>query len=103
MSNLKSLLKQSSHYLTGRGLAILIGFVSFPVYARLFSVSDYGVLNLAQRFTLVAGAIAKLGMQNAILRFHEESSDSEDSLRRLYSTALFGTTLGGSLAKRSLD
>ncbi len=95
MSNLKSLLKQSSHYLTGRGLAILIGFVSFPVYARLFSVADYGVLNLAQRFTLVALAVAKLGMQNAILRFYEESSDSEDSLRRLYSTALFGTTFGG--------
>lgn len=97
MSSLKILLKQSSHYLTGRGLAIAIGFVSFPVYARLFSVADYGVLNLAQRCALFGVAVAKLGMQNSILRFHEESSGSEESLKRLYSTALFGTTLGALL------
>lgn len=94
MSSLKTLLKQSSHYLTGRGIAIAIGFISFPVYARLFSVADYGVLNLAQRCALFGVAVAKLGMQNSILRFHEESAGSEESLRRLYSTALFGTTLG---------
>jgi len=94
MSNLKTLLKQSSHYLTGRGIAIAIGFVSFPVYARLFSVADYGVLNLAQRCAMFGVAVAKLGMQNSILRFYEESSGSEASLKRLYSTALFGTTLG---------
>lgn len=94
MSNFRTLLHQSSHYLTGRGLAILIGFVSFPVYARLLSVADYGVLNLAQRSALFVIAVAKLDMQNAVLRFHEESAGSEDSLRRLYSTALFGSTLG---------
>jgi O-antigen/teichoic acid export membrane protein len=94
MSDLRTLLKQSSHYLTGRGIAIAIGFVSFPIFARLFSVADYGVLNLAQRSALFAVAVAKLGMQNSILRFHEESASSEASLNRLYSTALFGTTLG---------
>jgi O-antigen/teichoic acid export membrane protein len=94
MSSIKTLLKQSSHYLTGRGIAIAIGFVSFPVFARLFSVADYGVLNLAQRCAMFAVAVAKLGMQNSILRFHEESASSEESLSRLYSTALFGTTFG---------
>ena len=94
MSKVKELLRDSSHYMMGRGFAIMVGFVSFPVWARLLSVSDYGILNLAQRFTLFAVAISKLGLQNAVLRFHEELSSNEDSLRRLYSTTLFGSTIG---------
>jgi O-antigen/teichoic acid export membrane protein len=94
MSNLKELLKQSSHYLVGRGASIAIGFVSFPIFARLLSVADYGILNLAQRFTTVAVAVGKLGMQNAIIRFHEETAASEGDTNRLYSTSFWGCMLG---------
>src|ERR1044071_5227039 len=94
MSNVKTLLRQSSHYFLGRGFTLAIGLISFPVWARLLTVADYGVLNLAQRFALFGVAVGKFGMQNAILRFHPEASQSEESLNRLYSTTWFGGIFG---------
>lgn len=97
MSNLRTLLKHSSHYAVGRVAAFAFGMVSFPVWARLFSVAEYGVLNLAQRFSFFGVAVGKLGMQNAILRFHAEAATSEEGISRLYSTAFFSCGIGSLL------
>lgn len=94
MSDIRTLVKQSSQYALGRVANLLVGFVSFPVFARLLSVADYGVLNLVQRTCPFGVAVAKLGLQNAILRFHPQASSSDEDLRRLYSTTLFGSALG---------
>lgn len=95
MSQIKTLLRQSSHYMLGRIIVMAIGFISFPVYARLLPVAEYGILNLAQKCMNFAIAVSKLGLQNAILRLHAEHSSSPESLRRLYTTISLSTLGSG--------
>ncbi len=93
MSELKTLYRQSSHYLLGRLAVMLLGLVSFPLYTRLLSVGDYGIVTLAMRLILFPVAVAKLGLQTALLRFHDEYAASPGGLKRLYSTVFFGAVV----------
>ncbi len=93
MSEIKTLYRQSSHYLLGRVAVMALGFISFPLYTRLLSVANYGIVTLAMRLMLFPVAAAKLGLQTALLRFYEESSTSPSALPRLYSTIFFGVCL----------
>lgn len=90
---LKTLFRQSSHYLTGRVGVILLGFVSFPLFTRLFSVSDYGMMSLVIKVVATVAVLAKLGIQNSVLRFYQEHTSKEEpsAVRRYFSTFLFGT------------
>jgi O-antigen/teichoic acid export membrane protein len=93
MSALKTLYKHSSHYLGGRVAVMVLGFVSFPVFTRVFSVSDYGVMNLIINSVLLLTVISKFGFQHAVQRYYPECANSPDpdALPRYYSTLFFGT------------
>jgi O-antigen/teichoic acid export membrane protein len=92
MTEFRTLGRHVSHYFSGRVVVILLGFVSFPVFTRLFSVSDYGVLSLLLKTVLMFTVISKLGVQNSVLRFYEEyAQQGHEGLRRYYSSVLFGT------------
>ena len=92
MSELRSMTKQSSHYFMAYALSMVASFISFPIYTRLFSVSDYGILNVISSTVFFVMAAAKLGIQNSIIRFYEEvkSNAADISLRSFYSTLTFG-------------
>jgi O-antigen/teichoic acid export membrane protein len=91
---LKRLVRQSSHYLFGLIGGLLLGFVSFPIFTRMFSVADYGLIDLAQKIILLAAAGAKAGLQNSALRFFNGESFAKDPAgeRKYYSTMLWGVT-----------
>lgn len=93
MNELKTLLRQSSHYFAGRVGVILLGFVSFPLFTRLFSVADYGLMSLVLKVTAIFIALSKLGLQNSALRFYQEHAAAGDrtALRRYFSTLFFGS------------
>ena len=97
---LKALAKQSSHYLAAQIGVMLLGFVSFPIFTRVFSVADYGTLDLVQRLALLGVALGKLGMQNAVLRFYKVKGEGADQagLRQHISTSLVGTGGSGIIA-----
>jgi O-antigen/teichoic acid export membrane protein len=88
---LKKLLRHSSHYLTGILLSLGLGFVSFPIFTRIFSVSDYGTIDLVAKVLLLLIALSKMGLQQSALRFYDGQQFSSDCLaaRRYYST-MFG-------------
>ncbi len=92
MSELRAMVKQSSHYFIAYALTMAASFISFPVYTRLLSVSDYGVLGVISTTVFFVMAAAKMGVQNAIIRFHEEVKQNTMgvSLRSYYSTLVFG-------------
>jgi O-antigen/teichoic acid export membrane protein len=92
---LKTLVQHSSHYLGGRVALMLLGFASFPIFTRVFSVADYGTLNLIQNTVLLLTVLAKFGFQNSVQRYYPEHAGSADPLavRRYYSTLFFGTGL----------
>jgi O-antigen/teichoic acid export membrane protein len=78
---------------------MLLGFASFPIFTRVFSVSDYGTLNLIQNVVLLLTVLAKFGFQHSVQRYYPEHAASADPLavRRYYSTLFFGTGILGLL------
>lgn len=72
MSDIKLLLKQSSHYLGGQTLVLLAGLISFPILTRIFSVSEYGLLGLVNITVFLVLSISKLGIPNSSVRFYSE-------------------------------
>lgn len=93
MSALRTLYKHSSHYLGGRVAVMMLGFVSFPLFTRVFSVSDYGAMNLIINSVLLLTVISKFGFQHAVQRYYPECANSPDpdALPRYYSTLFYGT------------
>jgi O-antigen/teichoic acid export membrane protein len=95
---LKKLARHSTSYSLGNLLVMLSGFVSFPIFTRIFSVEEYGMLNLVSATLPLLIGISKLGVQNAIVRYYGEARLAVGGLglQRLRSTTLLGM-LGSSL------
>ena len=95
MSSLKTLYRHSSHYLGGRVAVMLLGFVSFPVFTRIFSVAEYGTINLITNTVLLLTVLSKFGFQHSVQRYYPEgdTSSGPDALRRYYSTLFYSTGL----------
>ncbi len=98
-SELKQLLRQSSHYLGGLLASLALGFISFPIFTRLFSVADYGLIDFTQKIILLAVALSKCGLQNSALRFFSRDAFETDkeSARRYYSTMFFGVAISSAV------
>jgi len=90
MSEIRKMLRQSSHYLGGMVAAMAAGFLSFPILTRIFSVDDYGILGLVSTTIFVCLVFAKLGFQTSIVRFYSERK-AGSGLSEFYSTMLIGT------------
>jgi O-antigen/teichoic acid export membrane protein len=89
---LKTLLRHYSHYLAGLFGSLLLGFLSFPVFTRIFSVGDYGTLDFIQKIVTLLIAVAKLGFQHSVVRFYDDTAFADDrkAAQRYYSTMFFG-------------
>ncbi len=92
---LKKLIHHSAHYLIGILASLALGFISFPIFTRIFSVSDYGTIDLIAKVLLLMTALSKLGLQQSALRFYDGRLFSSDRVagRRYYSTMFFGTAI----------
>jgi len=88
LSEIRALLKQSSHYFGGRIVIMAAGFISFPILTRIFSVGEYGILGLITTTIFIAVAIGKFGFPNSIVRFYQDFK-SQKSLSSFYSTMVF--------------
>ena len=92
MTDFRTLRRHAAHYLGGRAALLLLGFVSFPLFTRLFSIQQYGVISLVLKTVVCLVVLAKLGVQNSVVRFFQESpsEQSSQSMQRFYSTFFFG-------------
>ncbi len=78
--------QQALLYGSGSGLTILASLISFPALTRALSLADYGLMAIVSTTINVAVAVAKLGLQNAAVRFYAEYDDKGDRDRTLRST-----------------
>jgi O-antigen/teichoic acid export membrane protein len=94
-SPLKRLLVQASHYGLTSLFTMVAGLITFPVLTRVFSVADYGAMNLVAATLLVSVAAGKMGVQHSILRYHSEidAGKSRFTLGQLFSTTFFGMSM----------
>ena len=77
------------------GVAIqAVGLLTLPVFARVFSRSEYGVLEIAFTLTAVLGALVDAGFASAAQRsFYDYGDDELEQRRRVIATALAFTTV----------
>jgi O-antigen/teichoic acid export membrane protein len=96
LAELKNLGRQSFHYMAGLIGNMGLGFISFPIFTRAFSVADYGLIDFTQKILLLPTAVSKMGMQNSALRFYNQGPESTPrSPAGYYSTMLLGVALAG--------
>ena len=97
MTEFKTLCRHALHYLSGRVSLMLLGFISFPVFTRVFSVADYGAMSLVLKVVLLLTVVGKFGLQNSVQRFYAENGSSPDQAvrQRYYSSLFFGAGATG--------
>ena len=100
---LRRLLVHTSRYSLGSLLTTLASIVSFPFLTRIFTVSDYGLMNLVGATLTLLTAVGKVGVQHAVVRFYRRSEGDGARLyeRQVRCTAVLGmaaTGLGGAVA-----
>lgn len=88
---LRSLLKDSAVYGIGILLSRLIGFLMIPIYTRVLTPADYGVIETIVRLVDVIGLILALGLASAFMRYFNEAAEGVDR-RRLISTCMLLVT-----------
>jgi O-antigen/teichoic acid export membrane protein len=98
-TEIRALARASSHYLAGLLGKFGIGFISLPIFTRIFSIADYGLIDLAGKILLLLTALSKMGLQNSALRFFNGQTFSTDRTaeRRYYSTMFYGALATSSL------
>jgi O-antigen/teichoic acid export membrane protein len=91
-SSIKRLLVQSSHYSIASVLTMLAGLITFPILTRIFSVAEYGLMNLIGATLSVAVAFGKVGIQHSIIRYESEirAGKGRYTLHQFYSTTMLG-------------
>lgn len=94
-AELKRLFQHSSHYFAGILISLGLGFISFPIFTRVFSVSDYGTIELVAKVLLLLTALSKMGLQQSALRFYDGRlfSSDQSAAQRYYSTMFYGIAL----------
>lgn len=58
-------------------LLLIASFISFPVFARLLSKSDYGFMSLVTMSLMVVNCFCSGGLNNSVLRFFELYKNSQ--------------------------
>ncbi|KAA6458313.1 hypothetical protein DYQ86_20575 [Acidobacteria bacterium AB60] len=89
MTGFSKLVRYSSHHLVGRVVGLALGFASFPVFTRLFSVSDYGRINLVLQSVLIFTVLSKAGLQNSVQRFELELTRGTPTERQRFFCTIF--------------
>lgn len=78
MSDHKELLKHSRNYLFANIATKALAFISIPVYTRLLSVEDYGIVNVYISVIMIAPILMTLNTEVAIARYYFDSKDIDD-------------------------
>ena len=97
---LRRLLGHASNYALASILVTLAGVISFPIFTRIFSVSEYGLLNLVSSILGLMVGLGKLGLQTSTIRFFAEAEGGKSDFTEdtFISTALLGMIVTGTCA-----
>jgi O-antigen/teichoic acid export membrane protein len=78
-----------SYYAVSNLLTTIAGFISFPLFTRIFSVSDYGLMSIVATTLSLVVAVSKMGFQHSIVRFQAETRAGKNG----YSLLTFRSTV----------
>jgi O-antigen/teichoic acid export membrane protein len=86
------LFKTISVYSFGNILSVLVSFLLLPVYTRLLTPGDYGVLELTNLFAAVIGLLFGLNVSSGYARIYFDNKDV-DARKKLFATGQFFTLM----------
>jgi len=92
MPGIKSILKQSSIYSTTQVLLLMFSLITFPIFTRLLSKEEYGLLNIVTITLTMVTLLCSGDLKDAILRFYGEC-EGKDEIRILISNTFTGSLL----------
>ena len=88
------LAKQTLAYGLSGLIVPVVGIITLPIFARVFTRSEYGVLELGTALLTVALAVTDAGLTAAALRsFYDYTSDAEQERRSMLLSGFVATTL----------
>src|SRR5687767_13246022 len=98
------LFAHTSAYTVGSLLTTMAGLISFPIFTRIFSVDEYGLMSFISATLLFLVGFAKLGMQHSTVRFHGDTrvGDLEVTPTTYYSTVLLSMAVSAVIAAAAL-
>lgn len=97
---IKALLKESSIYAIPMMLASLVGFFMLPVYTRILTPADYGLLETVTKITDAFGLFICAGIADAVVRFYSSKENQEQKnsiVASAVSMVIFFSLTGGLL------
>ena len=78
MSDFKQIIKHSGNYLIANLATRALAFISIPVYTRLLSTEEYGVINIFLGVAGVLGSVMSLSMDRSVSRYFFDQKNPED-------------------------
>src|SRR5688572_22712186 len=97
-SKLKSLAKDSVIYGISGIVSKMIAVLLVPLYTRIFTPSDYGVINIINTTFLLVGMLAACSLDNSAGRWYYDTQDEVDRKRTFASWFWFQFAVSGGLA-----
>lgn len=95
---LRTLFRQVAIYGSGRLALQLLSFVTLPILTRIFTPSDYGVIEATTTFLSVIGIVATLSLDSAAQRsYFDYDADHERERRVVLSSAFWPMVAWASL------
>lgn len=90
MTNKEQQIKNSFIYLLPMVIGCILPFITLPIFTRILTKEDYGVLALAQVYAIFVNGLANFGMTAAYERdYFQYRDDRLKTPQLLYSTLLF--------------
>lgn len=94
MSFVKNLIQKSSAYMICEIVIMLGGFISFPIFTRLLTKQEYGMMNIISISISLAEEFSTLGIRHAVNRYYSTYNLNE-KLSFFYSTTMVSSFIFG--------
>lgn len=100
---IKNLFKQTSWYSLPFFIASVIGFATFPIWTRHFTVKEYGMMSLIDITLKFIGPLVRFGLPQAAVRFFSECQSGKRSLpiSSFFTTLFLGVLAIGGISALS--
>ena len=88
-ANLKQVTKDSVIYGLAKAAGIFIGIFMVPIYTRIFSPGEYGIIDLVNTYVNFAIIFLLISFSPSIFRFYVPAESREERIRIASTSFLF--------------
>ena len=75
-SKISILFKDTVVYGISNVVSRFIGFLLIPIFTRLFSPAEYGIIGLVKVFSSIVSVVLIMGIPSAVIRYYYDSADN---------------------------